>query len=432
MQAMESLSLLLAVAAMMACASSAPAQSMQQASVDQARAWVVSLPDRTLGWLKTVQHQPKDGEPWGLFTFSGDSKIPYSVVSTNIVWAYADLCGGIERLPGYHPNAKQEMAAWVQRLQDPKTRQFIDPLLEGCVKDIDNPDARYTFREAVSKYAVGLLARCDAKPLYPYVFGGDEEGKFESKHYLEFIKAGDWDNAPWGIGSHAALQTFQLFKLVNEGREELIPTLIEGTEFIISKQNPKTGMWGTDKASLAQQIGGTLKVIGRFQGYMGLIVPHMDRLADSIIASHTSGAFYIDGDTPCVPRNVAEMAQSCMDVSDYRKDELRQVLVELADQLKRFERDDGGFSETWAGIEPVGWCQAVVSDKSARPRSDVVGVQLNVDTAVRLYQRLSWTGGPWKPAKDWKTYIEEQDFTYKIACDPSGKVQVTLRKPPER
>lgn len=261
------------------------------------------------------------------------------------------------------------------------------------------------------------------------MLGGNEEGKFDSKHYLEFIKSGDWDHAPWGIGSHAALQTFQLFKLVNEGHDDLIPTLVEGAEFIISKQNPRTGMWGTDDASLAQQIGGTLKVIGRFQGYMGLVVPHMDKLADSIIANHRRGTFYGDGgDTPCVPRNIAEMAQSCIDVSDYRKDELRQVLVELADQLKRFEREDGGFSETWAGASPVYWCGALVSDKAKEPRSDVVGVQLNLDTAVRLYQRLDWTGGPWEPATDWKTYIEEQGFKYEITCDANGKVRVAPKK----
>ena len=341
------------------------------------------MPASVREWLKTVQHQPtKPGEPWGLFTFSADSRIPYCIVSTCLAWSGSSTREGIEKLPGYHPKAKAEMAAWVQKFQDPKTHQFIDPLHESCVPHIDDPNVRYTFREAVTKYAVVLLNTCGAKPLYPYTPGANEEGKFDPGHYLKFIKSGDWDKQPWGIGSHAALQTVHLFEMVNAGRDDLIPPLIEGTEFILSKQNPRTGMWGTDQSDLCQQIGGAVKVIGRFQWYMGLISPHMDKLADAIIANHRSGAFYATDASPCVPRNVDEMAYACMEASDYRRDELRAVFVGLIGELKRYSRADGSFSETWGGTNAVGWCQSVVSPRANKPRADLVGTQLVMDTLV--------------------------------------------------
>ena len=404
-------------------------QVVRKAEDETARKWILSLPKQVRKWLTAVQHKPEPGEPWGLFTFSADSKIPYSIPSTRMAWHYLDLCGGVEKMPGCHSKAKAEMAAWIQKHQDPKSHQFIDPLIESCVAEINDPNVRYTFREAVSKYAMGLLAQCDAKPLYPYTPGANEEGEIDPEHYLKFIKAGDWDKSAWGIGSHAALQTVHLFKMVNEGHEELIPTLIEGAEFIVSKQNPRTGMWGVDKADLCQQIGGAVKVIGRFQWYMGMISPHMDKLADSIIANHRSGAFYATDGSPCVPRNVAEMAYACMEASDYRRDELREVLVGLVAELKRYSRADGSFSETWGGTNSVGWCQARVAEKSLKPRADIVGAQLVADTAFRLYERVGWTGGTWQNVKNWRTILKEAHNKYEISCDANGKVSVTQRKP---
>ena len=236
------------------------------------------------------------------------------------------------------------------------------------------------------------------------------------------------EKSAWGIGSRAALQTVHLFELVNKGREDLIPTVIEGAEFIVSKQNPGTGMWGADDADICQQIGGAVKVIGRFQWYMGMISPHMDKLADSIIANHHSGAFYATDGSPCVPRNVAEMAYACMEAGNYRRDELRDVLIGVVVELKKYERADGSFSETWVGTSPVGWCQAVVSPKSKTPRSDVVGSQLVADTAFRIYERVGWKGQTWPKQKKWRTTLAEANNKYEISCDANGKVSVTPRK----
>jgi hypothetical protein len=404
--------------------------AVRQAEEKAARKYILGLPKHVRKWFATVQHQPsKPGEPWGLFTFSADSKIPYCIVSTAIAWAALSPREGIEKMPGYHPKAKAEMAAWLQKFQDPKTHQFIDPLHENCVPNIDDPVVRYSFREAVTKYAVVLLKRCEAKPLHPYTPGANEEGKFDPEHYLKFIKSGDWDKHAWGIGSHAALQTVRVFEMVNQGRDDLIPTLIEGTEFILSQQNPRTGMWGVDKAGIEQQIGGALKVIGRFQGHMGLVSPHMDKLADSLIANYRSGAFYVTDGSPCVPRNVAEMVNACLEASDYRRNELREVLVGQIHELKRYSRADGSFSETWGGTNAVGWCQSVVSPKASKPRADIVGTQLVMDTLIRIYDRAGWPGGTWEKAKSWRAAVKEANNKYEISCDANGKVAVTLRKP---
>lgn len=73
--------------------------------------WVRELPENVLTWFETVQHVPQTPEdPWGLFTFSRDSTVPYCVYSTAAAWAIADTCGGNEKLPGYTPDARRQMA----------------------------------------------------------------------------------------------------------------------------------------------------------------------------------------------------------------------------------------------------------------------------------------------------------------------------------
>jgi hypothetical protein len=161
---------------------------------------------------------------------------------------------------------------------------------------------------------------------------------------------------------------------------------------------------------------------------MGMISPHMDKLADSLISNHRSGAFYAVDASPCVPRNVAEMAYACMEASNYRSNELREVLVGEVAQLQRYDREDGGCSETWGGTNSVGWCQAVVSPKAKGPRSDVVGSQLVADTAFRIFERVGWKGQTWPKGKHWRTTLAEANNKYEISCDANGKLSVTLRK----
>lgn len=93
--------------------------------------WVRELPENVLTWFETVQHVSQTPEdPWDFFTFSRDSTVPYCVYSTAAAWAIADTCGGNEKLPGYTPDARRQVARFIQALQDPESGQFKDPWLE--------------------------------------------------------------------------------------------------------------------------------------------------------------------------------------------------------------------------------------------------------------------------------------------------------------
>jgi hypothetical protein len=389
-------------------------------AMGEAPTWIRELPGQVLAWLETIQHQPaKPEEPWGLFTFSRDCRVPYSVYATSAAWGIAHDCGGIERLPGYTPEAKARMAKFVQGLQDPSTGLFSDPNLEavrGRKQGLDR------FRAAVTKYAINLLTYCGAKPLYPYSSGG-AGGKFDPVRYLAETKQGNWDE-PWAIGSHSGYQTLELYRLVNKGHPEYLPALKEGVEFILSKQNPKTGMWGRADLPLDQQLGGALKVIGRFQFGMGLIVPHMDRLADSLIANHRSRAFYAERYDATIPRNVAELAYACSEASDYRKAELLEVLRQTAEELRAYRQPDGGFAQRRSGTAAVWWNDAEAVPASDAPRSDIHGTQACLYAVRNICEWTGWTHAPWPRAKPWRQELAERHPTCLLHVDESGKVVV--------
>jgi hypothetical protein len=314
------------------------------------------------------------------------------------------------------------MAAFIRKLQDAKTGQFSDPLLETRRSRAEGVSK---FRSAVTKYALNVLTFCHARPLYPHSFAGDG-GQFDPERYLAEMKSGNW-NMPWDIGSGSALQTKELYWLVNLGHPEHIPTLKQGVAFILSKQNPNTGMWGSADLPLDQQLGGALKVIGRFQFGMGLIVSHMDRLADSLIEHHRDRSFYPAKASSVIPRNVAELAYACTEASDYRKAELLQVLRDIFDELRKYQQPDGAFAQTRQGTAAIWWNDAGAAPASRRPRSDVHGTAACLYAIRNVCEWTGWANSPWPPAQHWRQAWDKRKPKYTLSVDAKGNVIVTER-----
>jgi hypothetical protein len=128
---------------------------------------------------------------------------------------------------------------------------------------------------------------------------------------------------------------------VNDGQTELIPDLEQGMNQILAHQDPASGLWGPPSAEPMRRIGGTLKVIGRFYFAMGMEVPSSKELADTLIEYQTSGKWFQHGADSCVPRNVAEIMAYCLEVSDYRREEMLDAMASLAEDYEHWVLPDG-------------------------------------------------------------------------------------------
>ena len=107
-------------------------------------------------------------------------------------------------------------------------------------------------------------------------------------------------------------------------------------------------------AELMRRIGGTLKVVGRMYFKMGMKVPHTRELADTMINNQKNRKWFDEGNNICVPRNVAEVVAYCLEVSDYRRDELLDTLEGLTRDYQEWVNPDGSLLVTRGDRSSVG------------------------------------------------------------------------------
>jgi len=285
-----------------------------------------AIPDRIADIL-IERHLYKDGEVWGLAKTVPDKGYPYDEIGSCTFAGLAKQYNLYDKVGPLDDDARAKALRFWQSWQNPATGRFKDP--------------RDPKREVNEKYVVGLIRQLGGEPLYTWTTTGTNK-KIETKTFLDRTrKDPDWVNGGWGVGSHTGLQAVEIFEAINNGQVELIPDLEKGIQQILSHQDAGDGLWGPPSAELMRRIGGTLKVVGRLYFKMGMQVPHVRELADAMIEHSRNGDWYKHGADSCVPRNAAEVAAYCLEVSDYRREELLAVLESLAKDYESWVLPDG-------------------------------------------------------------------------------------------
>jgi hypothetical protein len=267
-----------------------------------------------------------------------------------------------------------------------------------------------------------LLKQLGSELKYPYSRTLTQEENV-GEAFLQYVETSDWDK-PWNAGSHAGGMAVELLDKINEGRMELIPALEEGTELILSHQNPETGMIGKSSIPLYEQISGSLKVYPRLVMYMGMVLPHFDRLADSCVEHHADGSFYATEDNMCIPRNVLEMCDLCLEFSDYREGELLGTIRSVTEYLhEKYVMPDGLYASNPSGTEPFAWCGAPIAPKADSPRSNVNGTQAAIWSFGISAKYLGWKDVPLEyPRGEWRKNLTKRKYIAQLT--PEGRVKV--------
>jgi len=273
------------------------------------------------------KHLYTSGEVWGLAKTIPDQGHPYDEMGSSTFAGLVKQYNLYDKVGPLDDAARIKALKFWQSWQDPATGRFKDP--------------RDPKRQVNEKYVVGLIGQLGGEPLYKWTTTGTEK-KIETGVFLERSRQDpDWERGGWGVGSHTGFQAVEIFKAINNGQIELIPDLEKGVQQILSHQDPGDGLWGPPSAELMRRIGGTLKVVGRLYFTMGMQVPHTRELADAMIRHSRNRDWYTQGANPCVPRNAAEVAAYCIEVSDYRRAELLGVLESLALDYESWVLSDG-------------------------------------------------------------------------------------------
>jgi hypothetical protein len=289
--------------------------------------WVNRIPDR-IAYILVEKHLYKDGPVWGLAKQYPDQELPYDEVGSCTFIGLVGQYDLFDRVGQLDEESRTEALAFWQSWQDPNTGRFLDP---------QHPE-----RQVNEKYVVSLISSLGGEPKYPWTTTSETETIETDTFLARTEKDPDWQKGGWGVGSHTCFMALEIYDAINQGQTELIPDLQLGLENVFSHQDPSSGLWGSPDASPVQRIGGALKVVGRLYFRMGMTVPHTRELADTIVKYQKDGTWFENGANYCVPRNVAEVAAYCIEVSDYRRAELLDVLEGLAeDYYKHWLSEDG-------------------------------------------------------------------------------------------
>ena len=357
--------------------------------------WVMRLTEnlqRNALQLLLERHHCKESEVWGLARSTPGQAAPFDEVGTARFLSTARRYGLEQQVPGFSEQAKKQALTWWQNWQDPQTGRFVDP---------DQPD-----RLVNEKYVVSIIGSLGGEPLYPHS-PTSTTGQTDTAEFLQRTESDpDWHLGGWGVGSHTGFMAVEIYNCITQtGREDLIGDLELGIGRMLSHQDAASGLWGSPGADLAHRIGGTLKVVGRLYGRMGLIVPHTRELADTLIAGQAQGLFHNCSTNDCPQRNEAEMIAYCLEAADYRRGELHDALASVAQDLAAWVNDDGSISHNRG--EPGGMFS-------------VIGYALGICGAY-----LNWQDCPFKnPLEKMGRGLGHR---FRVTLAPDGQVKIINR-----
>lgn len=238
----------------------------------------------------------------------------------------------LTELPNYSVKNHREAVKWWQSWQNSETGRFYNPIYV----DPEHPEVKrkedpvYDQYGSNEKYIPGVLKLLEASPLYPVqLHGNAKEGQFDYDAMLHFIEVDK-------IYNHGGKMLNELLRRIDKGESEGIPFAEYAIACAVDWIDPEIGIinrpgrgWGEYSA-----LEPTLKTLGRMIGQQGIENMPPDKMrafADFIIAKQPE--FVSLGQAGNI-RNTAELMLLAMAVSDYRKEEIMQALIEHSKSLE--------------------------------------------------------------------------------------------------
>lgn len=374
--------------------------------------WFADMPRQFAEWSRLVAHR----DYTGLFRPCADADIAWEIQTCWHMMLTFDRLGMLRSMPRFSDAEAAKTADYLCSLQDPATGVFADPNIEPRLAWRNDPDRMRVYRISNAARVVGMLRFLGREPQYPVPALPAGEQGIDRDFIMGYVKGLDWRH-PWAACSHAGAFVRTLHEAVEGGDAAARPVLEEVLAFVLSQQDPATGMWGLGADLPAfEKLSGTLKILIPLRDHVGLVPPHMDRIADSCILWHDSKRLYTESLNHCIPRNLSEVALVCLEQSDYRAEDLRRILAEAVEyQHREWQTPDGGFSMERGGGEAVHTMGVVVAPAVNVPRGIVSGFNAMIHHAGTAAAGLGWdqTIIP-RPDAAWRERVARNRFAVRI------------------
>ena len=320
-----------------------------ETATDDAVEAILGARERFREWVEKIR--PQKG-PRGRFHWAIEHTRDASIPSTGYALGGMVMMGLFDEI--ITAADRREGTDWIMS-RYAGDGQFRDPaLLDRVSPDWpqDEPWPSPAMLESANGYAYASLTRYGARdiPVRQPAKGLLESDGWEGM--LEFITTRDIDASPWGAGSHAGRMCNYL---VREYRNDNAPleAIVSAVRYLLGKQDPETGTWGSPGLPLNQRLNGAYKLFGFLRCTLDLPLPHADRLLDS-------GFDYFyqpDHDekmNSCSEWDALMVMRELQPLTGaYREEELKKLAAHrILKIVQLVQQADGGFSGTRTSCTP--------------------------------------------------------------------------------
>jgi hypothetical protein len=297
--------------------------------------WIRTLRKDQIFFLETVR-QPG---LFGRFRYAPEGcLLPHEPISS--VYAF----GILRKMNAYdalETEKKQEWADYLHSFQDHEAGDFwCEEIGRLCKPNEHGLDSRYLIRRMLTRNLSGNLQHMGFPSQYPLRHLEVEPFTDEAK-LIAHLDSFRWDTNPWGAGSHGTMTAGMLFERVQQGEEQFRKPTRWAIEYMLEKQDPKTGLWGNPSCPLYERVNGAYKVLIKLSLTFGMLPKYPERIIDSVFSNYEDPSYKIDG---CNEFDNAFVLAAALRATDYRKQEIQDLMLSRLPLIKPFQKEDGGFS----------------------------------------------------------------------------------------
>ncbi len=341
--------------------------------------WIRELKKDLLRFLENVKHPG----PYGRFRYAPKGcLLPHEAISSCYAFGILKTINAYDAL---EEAKKQEWADYLRSFQDPETGEFWSEEIGGlCGTEEHGLDPKYLMKRMLTRNVSNALQQMDFPAQYSLRYP-EVEPFTDKEKLIAHLDSFLWDTNPWGAGSHAGTTALILFERLKRGEEKFRQPLRWTIEYLQEIQDPETGLWGAPACPLYERINGAFKIIARFINTLGILPRYPERIIDNVFRHYEDPSYEMTG---CNEFDNIWVFAATLRTTDYRKQEIQELVHSRLPFIEPFKKPDGGFSffkDTCIATN----AQVQLVDRP-RSQSDMAGTATFVGCLRSVFAILDW------------------------------------------
>ena len=277
--------------------------------------------------------------------YQHDVRFPYplqhgqkgSLFGTAFATYVAQMLGRTNELPG-----KQQIVDYVLSLRNPATGLFADPdiAIQHFLKPDHHSELYVSLQTTSFCYACLQALEVDVDWQIPWL-----EPLLVKGQLVKWLDNLEWGN-PWLVSNlDMFVGNLLLTWQQNDPADSAVAAAVD--EYFVwhnVNQDSRTGFWGEQKSLFNAMAGGYHIYI--HYDYANRRINYVDKIIDSTLQLVARDGLFVygGGGGSCEDMDAIDILVRCSLLSDYRRNEVRQVLLNAAQMLNTGQLSDGGFS----------------------------------------------------------------------------------------